>query len=396
MATMSAFELLGVTELATKQEIETAFRQASISCHPDKGGSNERFLLITWAKAVLSDPATKLAHMAQLCPALPGSRVTLKNLASRPDLNEAAGTAGAFSGLRLTVRLDSGRHIAVKPLCVAVVAGVSTAWASCGRAHAHAAGTAGAWAWASGASASAAAWADSRVPCPGPGGSECPNWAYVSPSKERCKTCWAAATAAAATAAAAPTSAPPAAPAPRSSPQTQQEGAGGITNEACMAAAELIAETLQLSTAPAEEGDLLLATLRRLCLVADTDVVAARVRKLASHAGGVPPLAGKLAPFADTPQVADPGNAIYSVIVTRLIERIGNDATLPPWGLDALRKLNAEHKGDVVEALLAAANAAADREEGKGRVWADLRGGACASSDAVTPFLVRLVHWECR
>jgi len=162
-----------------------------------------------------------------------------------------------------------------------------------------------------------------------------------------------------------------------------------------MDAAAQIAETLHISE-PAEEEPILVTVLRRLCLVADTDYVSARVRKLASHAGGVPPIAGKLLAFADTPHVADPGNATYAAIVTRLIAEVGNDPRVPPWGLAVLQKLNTEHKGDVVEAALAAANAAADKEEGKERIWAELRGGACASSDQVTPWIVRAVLWECR
>ena len=166
-------------------------------------------------------------------------------------------------------------------------------------------------------------------------------------------------------------------------------------NKASMDAAAQIAETLHISE-PVEEDSVFFAILRRLCLIADTDYVGSAVRKLASHAGGVPPIAGRLFGFNDTPYVADPGNVTYATIVRRLITRVGNDPRLPWWGFENLQKLNTEHKGDVMEAALAAANAAADKEEGKERIWTDLRGGACPKLDKVTPWIVDLVNWECR
>ena len=138
--------------------------------------------------------------------------------------------------------------------------------------------------------------------------------------------------------------------------------------------------------------------LWRLCVAADTNIVPAKVRKLASHCGGVPP-SDKLKGFADTPMVADPGNKVYAAVVERLIKTIEVNcptafAAMPPWGIDILCKMGEEKLGDVCEAVLAAANAAADAEDQRPHNWETLRGGAAPARDIVVPLLVRLVAWS--
>ena len=138
--------------------------------------------------------------------------------------------------------------------------------------------------------------------------------------------------------------------------------------------------------------------LWRLCVAADTDIVPAKVRKLASHCGGVPP-SDKLKGFADTPMVADPGNKVYAAVVERLIKNREvycptAFAAMPPWGIDILCKMGEEKLGDVCEAVLAAANAAADAEDQRPHNWETLRGGAAPARDIVVPLLVRLVAWS--
>ena len=138
--------------------------------------------------------------------------------------------------------------------------------------------------------------------------------------------------------------------------------------------------------------------LWRLCVAADTNIVPAKVRKLASHCGGVPP-SDKLKGFADTPMVADPGNKVYAAVVERLIKNIEVNcptafAAMPPWGIHILCKMGEEKLGDVCEAVLAAANAAADAEDQRPHNWETLRGGAAPARDIVVPLLVRLVAWS--
>lgn len=53
---MNPYEVLGVKEDATDQEIKTAYRQKSMEHHPDRGGDEKRFHIVNLAYRVLSDP----------------------------------------------------------------------------------------------------------------------------------------------------------------------------------------------------------------------------------------------------------------------------------------------------------------------------------------------------
>jgi len=136
--------------------------------------------------------------------------------------------------------------------------------------------------------------------------------------------------------------------------------------------------------------------LRRLCFIADT--VPVKIRKSASHIGGVDPCeALNLYSSALLPHVADPGNIVYDAVVERLLNLATkeDEVHVSKWGLDSLRWLSVEKRGDVVECALAAATAAADCENGAARnSWSTLRGGACGEGDRVTAFLVRAVRFE--
>lgn len=136
--------------------------------------------------------------------------------------------------------------------------------------------------------------------------------------------------------------------------------------------------------------------LWRLALIGDTYVVPARTRKLASHCGGVPPRPPQLLAFADTPNVADPGNAIYSQIVRKLFKKTDLSVTPPRQAaqIEYIKQFNDEHLADLVEAALAAADMVAAFESGQQRSWSTLTGGSHGHGDIVSPLLVRMVHFE--
>ncbi len=49
------YNVLGISQNATKEEINSAYKKASLRAHPDKGGSEEEFKKINHAKSVLMD-----------------------------------------------------------------------------------------------------------------------------------------------------------------------------------------------------------------------------------------------------------------------------------------------------------------------------------------------------
>ena len=130
-------------------------------------------------------------------------------------------------------------------------------------------------------------------------------------------------------------------------------------------------------------------SIYRLALIADNEVVPKEVRKQASHCGGVEPRLPLLEAFQDTPKLADPGNRAYSVLVDRLIYETRNEVDTyadiaTPVRIQALQLFNMEHKGDVVEAALAAADYAYKTQKGVPMMWEDLQGGAHADGDLPT------------
>ena len=135
-------------------------------------------------------------------------------------------------------------------------------------------------------------------------------------------------------------------------------------------------------------GTIRFQILRRLTLISDHEVVPREVRKRASHCGGVMPRA-YLAAFEDTPLCADPGNQAYAVIVDRLIAECQQEVAVHAdiqmrQQIDALQNFNWEHKGDVVEAALAAACYACNAQMRTEMTWEGLAGGTHAEGDLPT------------
>jgi len=58
----NCYDALGVAPNATLQEIKTAYRQASLRSHPDRGGSHEAQVRVNLAWETLSDPISRQAH----------------------------------------------------------------------------------------------------------------------------------------------------------------------------------------------------------------------------------------------------------------------------------------------------------------------------------------------
>ena len=54
-----AYEILGLKENATENEIKAAYKHLSTLCHPDKGGTNQLFYIIKTAKELLLKPEKK-------------------------------------------------------------------------------------------------------------------------------------------------------------------------------------------------------------------------------------------------------------------------------------------------------------------------------------------------
>jgi curved DNA-binding protein CbpA len=63
------YEVLGIAESASEDEVRHAYRRLVKSAHPDAAGDPERFRLITEAYDVLSDPARRAAYDRTIRPA---------------------------------------------------------------------------------------------------------------------------------------------------------------------------------------------------------------------------------------------------------------------------------------------------------------------------------------
>jgi hypothetical protein len=67
-ASKDYYKVLGISEEATVEEIEKAFRSEARKRHPDGGGSEEEMKLLNEAHDILSDPQTRRAYDAQKNP----------------------------------------------------------------------------------------------------------------------------------------------------------------------------------------------------------------------------------------------------------------------------------------------------------------------------------------
>jgi succinate dehydrogenase hydrophobic anchor subunit len=65
---MNFYEILGVSQNATEDEIKSAFRELAVQKHPDKGGSNEEFIQLKTAYDTLKNPLLRKDYDLKLKP----------------------------------------------------------------------------------------------------------------------------------------------------------------------------------------------------------------------------------------------------------------------------------------------------------------------------------------
>ena len=63
---MNYYEILELSKTATQAEVKIAYKKMAAVVHPDKGGSAMLFRLVQEAYEVLSDPAKRKQHDADL------------------------------------------------------------------------------------------------------------------------------------------------------------------------------------------------------------------------------------------------------------------------------------------------------------------------------------------
>ena len=65
---MSHYVVLGVDKNASQENIKKAYRAKALATHPNKGGNAENFKKVAAAYEVLSNPATRAEHDAEIAP----------------------------------------------------------------------------------------------------------------------------------------------------------------------------------------------------------------------------------------------------------------------------------------------------------------------------------------
>lgn len=63
---MNYYDILGITENASQDDIKKAYKKLAMTHHPDRGGDNKKFQEISQAYDTLSDPQKKSQYDAQL------------------------------------------------------------------------------------------------------------------------------------------------------------------------------------------------------------------------------------------------------------------------------------------------------------------------------------------
>ncbi len=107
MAPLSLYDVLGVPPTASHAEIVTAYRQAARRTHPDTGGSESAFRLVSMAYEVLGDPDRRRDYDRRM-PAHPAGGV-----AGSPAGGVADRTGGGVAG-----RAVRRRYLAMMTVCV--------------------------------------------------------------------------------------------------------------------------------------------------------------------------------------------------------------------------------------------------------------------------------------
>ena len=65
------YRVLGISEGASKRDVDRAYRSQARKFHPDGGGSDEEMKLLNEARSILSDPETRRAYDAERRPVRP-------------------------------------------------------------------------------------------------------------------------------------------------------------------------------------------------------------------------------------------------------------------------------------------------------------------------------------
>ena len=110
----NAFEILGVTLSSSPSEVVRAYRKASLNAHPDRGGTDHTFHMVTWAYDIIRNPEWKIGHAELLRPFNIGEAVEIAGLAARQTLNGSLGTVRAWNGRRVQVEVG-GVCVLVRP-----------------------------------------------------------------------------------------------------------------------------------------------------------------------------------------------------------------------------------------------------------------------------------------
>ena len=85
------YRVLGVSEDASREDLERAYRGAARKRHPDGGGSEEEMKALNEAHDILSDPETRKAYDAER---QPRRAVYASSMAFDPEAASKAGTLG--------------------------------------------------------------------------------------------------------------------------------------------------------------------------------------------------------------------------------------------------------------------------------------------------------------
>jgi hypothetical protein len=89
-ALVDYYHVLGVAPGASWQDLKNAYRRRSKECHPDMGGTHERFVELNKAWAVLSDPVSRQAYDAlRAAPKDPDAIIRWEPAAARADAQAA-------------------------------------------------------------------------------------------------------------------------------------------------------------------------------------------------------------------------------------------------------------------------------------------------------------------